>query len=112
MDDIPHADDKTVLQQLCARLAELWDEGSFVASPGSTGGEQEKLARVALRRWGSFDRRNKVRRPALEHRIEDLAKGLRDAHYTDRQMVGPLMTDYRYVAERLADVLQDPSDAR
>ncbi len=111
MTDTPHPSDEDILQRLTTRLAEIWAEGSCVASPGPSGGGQEKLARAALRRWQSFDRRNKIRRPTLEHRIEDLAKGLRDIHYSDRHMVGQLMGEYRDVAERLADVLQEPSDA-
>jgi hypothetical protein len=37
----------------------------------------------------------------FEARVEDLAKGLRDAFEADRQLVGPLMEDYRVLARTL-----------
>ena len=65
-----------------------------------------RVVEVAMRRWRSFDRRTKVRRPTVEHRIEDMAKGIRDAIEPDRRMVGPIMEDYRHTASVLAAVLQ------
>ncbi len=41
----------------------------------------------------------------MEHRLEDLAKGLRDHFEPDPKMVGPLMEDYRYLASCIASVL-------
>jgi hypothetical protein len=37
----------------------------------------------------------------FEARVEDLAKGLRDAFEAGRQLVGPLMEDYRFLARTL-----------
>jgi hypothetical protein len=39
-------------------------------------------------------------------RVEDVAKGLRDAFERDRRLVGPLMEDYRDTASALVDVLE------
>lgn len=78
--------------------------GSPVA--GRDEASQRELAAVALRRWGSYERRAK-RSTGKEHRVEDLAKGLRDAFEADRSLVGPLMTDYRWLAERIAKALGD-----
>jgi hypothetical protein len=39
--------------------------------------------------------------------MQDLAKGLRD-HFDEPALTGPLMTDYRCLAARLAVVLGDP----
>jgi hypothetical protein len=41
------------------------------------------LVDVAVRRWTSFDRRNKVGRPTPEHQIQDLLRGLREAQGDD-----------------------------
>jgi len=60
------------------------------------------MAETAVRRWHSFDRRNKVKRPTNDHRVEDLAKRLRDAFEPDRELVGELMEVYRYAPGVLA----------
>jgi hypothetical protein len=60
---------------------------------------------ISLRRWRSFDRRCKTRQPTTEDRIEDLAKGIRDAFEPDRRLVGPMMTEYRASAAAAAAVL-------
>ena len=54
------------------------------------------MAQISLRRWNSFARRRKKGDKAEQ--VEDLAKGLRDAHQGKPEFVGPLMTDYRYLA--------------
>jgi hypothetical protein len=64
-----------------------------------------RVAEIALRRWRSYDRRARPRHPTLEHRIEDLAKGIRDVIESDRRLVGPVMEDYRYTARVLAEAL-------
>lgn len=56
---------------------------------------------VALRRWRSFGRRAGVKSATRDQRIEDLAKGLRDAFERDRHLVGRLMEDYRHLARTL-----------
>ena len=66
-------------------------------------------AQVALRRWQRFDRRSRVKQPTFDHRVEDLAKGLRDAFESDPRLVGPLMEDYRFLARLLATHLSPPA---
>ena len=96
-------DDAPLVQHLALVLERLWDDGCPVA--GHDAGSRQDMARVALRRWRSFDRRSKRKSSTREERIEDLAKGLRDAVERDPRLVGPLMEDYRHVARTLAGVL-------
>lgn len=104
MTDESRTRDERALERLQALIPLVRDEGSpIVASPR----RDEVLAGVALRRWRSFERRNKGKDGSLDRRTEDLAKGIRDAVEPDRQLVGPLMEDYRYLAGRLAEVLAD-----
>ncbi len=98
-------DDALLIQHLALALERLWDDGCPVA--GHDAGSWQDTAQVALRRWRSFDRRSKRKPPTCEERIEDLAKGLRDAAERDRRLVGPLMEDYRHVARTLAGVLDN-----
>ncbi len=66
----------------------------------------KEIARVALRRWLSFDRRNKVKQPTMEHRIIDLAKGI--GSYIERDWQPPMApaSEYRNLAGALAEVLE------
>ncbi len=96
-----------IVSRLVVRLDELWDEGSTIANGSDA--DRRAMAMFAVPRWRGFDRRNKVKRPELEHRVEDLAKGLRDRFAMNPRLVGPEMTDYRYVAARLADILKEYS---
>jgi hypothetical protein len=61
------------------------------------------LASIALRRIKSFTRRvvplNDRRR-----RVVDLAKGLASQFERNPELVGPLIKDYEYIAERMLDV--------
>lgn len=77
-----------------AALLELCDEGSPVVRTETV----ERTIAIGWRRWRSFERRHGRRRAHLEARVEDLAKGLRDAFEADRDLVGPLMEDYRHLA--------------
>ena len=85
-------------------VADAWESGSPVA--GYEPERWDEVARIALRRWRSFRRRNKTRNPDRVRRVEDLAKGLRSFDYDDIGLVGPLMTDYRWLAEQLVQVLE------
>jgi hypothetical protein len=82
-------------------LSRLWDEGCPMAHPAS----RSRMIEIGLRRWRSFERRNKRKRPTLDDRVEDLAVGLRDAFEPDRKLVGPMMMHYRCVAKAMAPVL-------
>ena len=89
---------------LALAMARLWDEGCPLAHPA----RRSQMIDIGLRRWRSFERRNKRKRPTLDDRIEDLAEGLRDAFEPDRRMVGPLMQHYRCIAKTMASVLTPP----
>jgi hypothetical protein len=93
--------DEEVLQRLRTVAAELWESGCPVASPE----DRETMVRIAVRRWRSSERRGGAKRQSRDERIEDLAKGLRDAFETDRRVVGPLMDDYRHLARAFAEIL-------
>jgi len=97
-------DEHLVIRTLCAALAECWAAGSPVA--GRDEADRYAPAQRALRRWRSFPRRHPAASEDLARRIDDLAKGLRDAREADRRLVGPLMVDYRHVAATLAVVLR------
>lgn len=86
------------LQQGAARNAvtSAWDEGCPVA-----GGEPGAIAAVAVRRWNSRERRL-TKDAAFELSVEDLAKGLIEQMEPDRDSVGSLIEDYRFLARRLA----------
>ena len=101
---------KTVVDQsLDTRLAEklcwAWNDGCPVA--GSRQEHWVQMASIARRRWLSFERR----RPGkLEdnkaNRVEDLAQGLCEKfEQGGLRMAGPLILDYRWLAEQLADVI-------
>jgi hypothetical protein len=93
--------DEQVLQRLRTVAAELWASGCPVASPVG----HDTMVRIAVRRWRSFERRAGAKKHSPGERVEDLAKGLRDALETDPRVVGPLMEDYRHVARAFATVL-------
>jgi hypothetical protein len=64
------------------------------------------MASIARRRWTSFGRRHKTTEHNRANRIEDLARGLCEKFERGGlRMAGPLITDYRWLAAQLADVL-------
>ena len=97
-------EERVLLAELSHVVADAWESGSPVA--GYEPKRWADLARIALRRWQSFGRRNKTGNPDRARRIEGLAKGLRGFDYNEIGLVGPLMTDYRWLAGRLAEVLE------
>lgn len=95
---------------LMAAVEEAWGAGSRVA--GRTPADREQIVQAALRRWGSFSRRSKrIGGDSLELRIEDLAKGLRDRVEQHPSLTGPLMSDYRWLARKLAAIFSDATAA-
>jgi hypothetical protein len=67
---------------------------------------REEVAALALRRWRSYTRRHPKAAGTEAERIDDLAKGLRDRFEHDRELAGgPVLAEYRRVAERVADAL-------
>ncbi len=97
-----------IRERLIAVIAHADAEGCPLAYPGARDAREVwgEMADIALRRWRTFDRRNKKKRSGRADRMEDLAKGLRDAGDMDRHLIGPLMEDYRYLAGELASVLE------
>jgi hypothetical protein len=81
------------------------DDGCPVAA--STESSALEMAAIARRRWNSFARRNKNVSDTLENRINDLARGLAEK-YTDGgwPMVGPLISDYRWLSEQITPILE------
>lgn len=64
-----------------------------------------EMAAIARRRWNSFARRNKNIPATTESRIEDLARGMAAKFEGGWKMVGPLISDYRWLAEQIAPLL-------
>jgi hypothetical protein len=95
----------TLELQLIERLQSAWNHGCPVA--GSSPDAWEKMAVVARRRWFSFHRRNASEAGSRANKTEDLARGLCDAfERRGRRMAGPLISDYRWLAEQLAEILE------
>jgi hypothetical protein len=65
-----------------------------------------EMASIARRRWNSFARRHKKVPKTIPAQIEDLARGLAEKG-TDGgwPMVGRLISDYRWLAEQIAPIL-------
>jgi hypothetical protein len=95
-------DDATRTTAMTA-LKKLWSDGCPLADPGS----RATVLDVGWRRWRSFDRRNKRRKPDRDDRIEDMAKGLCSAMVSDQKLVGPLMQHSRCLAVALGSAF-DP----
>ena len=82
-----------------AMLAATIDAESLVGIHWRHGTE---LAQIAFRRWNSFERRNKVKRPTMDNQILDLAKGLQS--HIDPTRHDPF-DEYVHLAKLLAAVL-------
>jgi len=65
-----------------------------------------KLADVAIRRWRSFERRNKTNHPTAGLRVRDLAKGLRQGYPGEILYVPP--GDLEHLAAVFAPLLNHP----
>jgi hypothetical protein len=96
---------------LAGRLLAVLEAEHLSGSPvaGANAAGRQETARAAMRRWRSFSRRSPhPERASHADRVEDLAKGLRDRLDSEPALTGPLMTDYRYLAAKLAAVLAEP----
>jgi len=91
----------TLMQSLIQALEQAWENGSPVA--GSTFQVRERMASVALRRIKSFTRRG-VPLNDRRRQIVDLAKGLASQFERYPKLVGRLIIDYEYIAERMLEV--------
>ena len=64
-----------------------------------------EMAPIVVRRWTSFNRRNKSKHPSVEDRVLDLAKGLR-AHFEPDIPYTPL-SEWLHLARILAKVIEE-----
>ncbi|WP_341718328.1 hypothetical protein QQG74_00490 [Micromonospora sp. FIMYZ51] len=95
-----------------ARVIAAFERLHAAGCPLPIPAQRERIATVAFRRWRSFERRSRIRRPTRADRIRDLARGIVDALEPDPRLVGPLMRDYECLAETFAAVVDPvPDDA-
>ena len=93
-------------QAIAQALDRLWNEGCPCAGPNT----RDLVIDVGIRRWRSFERRNKRRHPARTDRVEDVAIGIHARLESPELGRGPEMQDYRCVARAVADVLDPPQE--
>ncbi|MAG93287.1 MAG: hypothetical protein CMJ48_06005 [Planctomycetaceae bacterium] len=100
---------QNVHQEAAAKIEWAWGDGCPAA--GSSPGRWSEMASIARRRWLSFHRRSKNKDDTRTNRIEDLARGLCEKFESGGlRMAGPLISDYRWLAEQLAHILADEAD--
>lgn len=89
---------------VAAKILWAWDDGCPVAANDAS--VATEMASIARRRWNSFPRRNKNIPDNTENRINDLARGVAE-RFTEGgwSMVGPLISDYRWLCEQIAPIL-------
>jgi hypothetical protein len=77
---------------------------NVISADGDCGpGWAAQLADVAIRRWNSFDRRNKAKHPTAELRIRDLVRGLRQGYPGELIYVAP--GSLEWLARELSEIL-------
>ncbi|TWT81686.1 hypothetical protein CA13_31390 [Planctomycetes bacterium CA13] len=93
---------------VAAKIRWAWDDGCPVAARDAK--VAAEMAAIARRRWSSYPRRNANIADTTENRINDLARGIAEK-FTDGgwPMVGPLISDYRWLCERIAPILAGDS---
>jgi hypothetical protein len=96
--------DESEVLAVVAVLEAAHVSGSPVA--GDSAEARNAIAAAAIRRIKSADRRMKSATRA--DRVEDLAKGLRDRFEVEPKLAGPLVVDYRHIAEMILDTV-DPA---
>jgi hypothetical protein len=64
-----------------------------------------EMAPIAVRRWISFNRRNKTKRPTIEDRVLDLARGLQ-AHFEPDIPYTPL-SEWLHLARILTKIFEE-----
>ena len=91
-------------ESVAARIRWAWNDGCPVAA--SSNAAAAEMAAIARRRWNSYARRNKNIADSTTNQINDHARGLAEK-FTDGgwPMVGPLISDYRWLSEQIAPIL-------
>jgi hypothetical protein len=90
-------------RKLVAKLCWASKDGSPVA--GWSQDQWAEMALIARRRWFSFERRRPMKvEDNRANRVEDLARGFCEKYEGSVSMAGRLISDYRWLAEQLADV--------
>ena len=99
---------KALESELAARIRWAWQDGSPIA--GDSPEQWAEMAAIARRRWYSFERRNKNKTADRSNRVDDLARGLCEKFEDGGfRMAGPLIRDYHWLADHLADILENES---
>jgi hypothetical protein len=94
---------ENVESELAAAIDADTASGSPYWGPGS------EMASIAFRRWSTFARRHKTKQPTFDHRVHDLAKGLR-LHYQPDIQYAPESV-YLELARVLAEILAREDDS-
>ncbi len=101
--------DHAELEQLVAAKL-LWGYGDGCPVGPNSDVLAAEMASIARCRWNSYPRRNANIADTTQNRINDLARGL--ATKFERggwPMVGPLISDYTWLAEQIAPILAGES---
>ena len=97
--------DSDIESLVAAKIRWAWDDGCPVAAHDTS--VAAEMAAISRRRWNSFPRRNKYIPDNTENRIDDLARGVAEK-FTDGgwPMVGASISDYRWLCEQIAPILE------
>jgi hypothetical protein len=95
-----------VRQRAVAAVAAAWESGCPVADWRPKG--QISIANVCLRRYFSLARRG-MSAADRAGQVRDLARGLVEASGQDLKLVGPLIRDYEWLAEKVLVAITDGS---
>ena len=91
-------------QKIASKIMWAWEDGCPVATHRPE--VAAEMAAIARRRWNSFPRRNKNVTDNVDHRINDLARGLAEKFTQGGwPMVGPTIADYQWLCKQIAPVL-------
>jgi hypothetical protein len=99
---------KSLETRLIEKIRWAHEDGSPIT--GSSPEMWTEMAAITRRRWFSFVRRSGNRGSDRAARIDDLSRGLCEKFTPGGlPMAGPLIEDYRWLAEQLAGVFESES---
>lgn len=100
---------KSLETRLVEKIQCAYEDGCPIA--GSSPEMWAEMAAIARRRWFSFGRRCSNSGRNRDARIDDLSRGLCEKLTPGGlPMAGPLIEDYRWLAEQLADAFESESE--